>query len=120
MEACGGTSRAESDGRMEDVRFMKCRGLSLVALTLGLVVAVCGIAPAPAAGATPHGCEPGKAVDTVSTQVQALEAPAVLPCYGQEVLRPMPVSLLPPSPDADFPGSLCSEEVSSRAPPVSS
>lgn len=119
MEACGGTSRAESDGRMEDVRFMKCRGLSLVALTLGLVVAVCGIAPAPAAGATPHGCEPGKAVDTVSAKAQVLETAAALPCAHQEVLRPMAIGLLPPSADAEVPTSPLSEEVCPRAPPVS-
>lgn len=96
------------------------RNLSPVALTLALAVAVCGIAPAPAAAATQHGCEPGKVVDTVWAKVQALEAPVVLPCDGQRVLRPVAIGLLPPSADGESPGSPVSEDVSSRAPPASS
>lgn len=95
------------------------RPLPLVALALALVVAVCGIGPAPAAGATHRGCETGKAVDTVSAKVQTVEAPAVLPCYGQEVLRLTAIGLLPPAADAQFPGSPFPEAASSRAPPVS-
>lgn len=95
------------------------RNLSPVALTLALAVAVCGIAPAPVAAATQHGCEPGKAVDTVAAKTQAVDAPAVLPGYGQNIRRPMAVGLLPPSADGESPGSPVSEDVSSRAPPVS-
>lgn len=93
--------------------------LSVAALTLALVVAVCGIAPAPGAAATERGCPTGKVVESVSGTVQAVEAPAVLPCHGQEALRPTAIGLLPPSADGQVPASPLSEESSSRAPPVS-
>lgn len=95
------------------------RGLSVAVLTLALVIAVCGIAPAPGAVAAEHGCPTGKEVESVSAKVQAVEAPAVLPCHGQEILRAPAIGLLPLSADAELPGSPFSEEVSSRAPPVS-
>lgn len=108
---------------MKNMEFMITRrrwwGLSVATLTLALVVTVCGIAPAPEAAATARGCETGKAVESLSAKVQAVEAPAVLPCSGQAVLRPTAIGLLPPSAGAEVPASPLSEEVSSRAPPVS-
>lgn len=95
------------------------RGPSVTVLTLALVVAVCGIAPAPGAAATERGCEAGKVVESAWEKVQAIEAPAVLLCHGQEILRPTAIGLLPPSADAQVPTSPLSEEGSSRAPPVS-
>lgn len=95
------------------------RELSLGALALALVVAVCGVAPESAAAAAQRGCETGTAVDTVSAKVQVGNVAAVLPCYGEEVLRPTEVGLLPPSADAESPGSPFSEAVSARAPPLS-
>lgn len=108
---------------MKDMGFMITRprwwGLSVASLTLALVVAVCGIAPAQEAAATARGCEMGKILESVSGNVQAAEAPAALPCSGREVPRPTAIGLLPPSADAEVPASPLSEEVSSRAPPVS-
>lgn len=92
--------------------------LSVAALAVALVVAVCGIAPAPGAAATERGCQTGKVVESVSGKVQAtVEAPAVLSCHGQAVPHSTAIGLLPPSADAEVPASPLSEEVSSRAPP---
>ena len=94
------------------------RGLPVAALTLALLVAVCGIAPPPGAVAAERGCPTGTAVENVSAKAQ-VEAPTVLPCDGQDVLRPTAIGHLLPPADAQVPTALPSEDVSSRAPPVS-
>lgn len=102
------------------VRRSRWRWPSVATVLLGLVVAVCGIAPAPpGAAATERGCQTGKTVESLSAKVQAVEAPEVLPSYGQEVLRPTAIGHLLPSADAQVPTAFPSEDVSPRAPPVS-